>query len=40
MVIIQGQRFYLIKWKGFSDQENTWEPLQNLRNIPFDLIKF
>ncbi len=25
--------FYLIKWLGFSDSENTWEPVSNLKNI-------
>jgi hypothetical protein len=23
---------YLIKWKGYPNSENTWEPLQNLKN--------
>ena len=26
-----GQR-YLVKWKGYDDTENTWEPLRNLAN--------
>ena len=25
-----GQRFYLVKWKGFTDDEATWEPENNL----------
>jgi hypothetical protein len=28
---------YFVKWKGYSDKENTWEPANNL--YCFDLIK-
>ena len=26
------QKEYLVKWKGYSDAERTWEPLSNLNN--------
>jgi transposase InsO family protein len=26
------ERFYLVKWLGYPDSENTWEPETNLRN--------
>jgi hypothetical protein len=25
-------RQYLIKWKNYGDEENTWEPMTNLKN--------
>ena len=28
--IIGGRKEYLIKWKGYSDNESTWEPLSHL----------
>jgi chromobox protein 1 len=34
----KGKTQYLIKWEGYSVEESTWEPLENLMNIK-SLIK-
>ena len=34
---LKGQISYLIKWKGYEDIDNTWEPIDNLYCL--DLIK-
>jgi hypothetical protein len=30
---IKGQTLYNVKWKHFSQKDNTWEPKQNLSNV-------
>ncbi|XP_052746878.1 histone-lysine N-methyltransferase Su(var)3-9 [Bicyclus anynana] len=32
-----GREMFCIKWKGFHDSQNTWEPIDNLDNCP-DII--
>jgi hypothetical protein len=27
-----GRTFYLVKWKGYTDKDNTWEPVKHLEN--------
>ena len=40
MRVIRGQRQYLIKWKGYGDFENSWEPEGNLSNAKEVLQEF
>ena len=35
-----GKRFYLVKWIGYKDFENTWEPEVHLRNSVKLITKF
>lgn len=29
-----GNKYFFVKWKGWPDSENTWEPIENLNNCP------
>ena len=29
----RGKTRYLVKWKGYTTEENTWEGLKNLKNV-------
>jgi hypothetical protein len=31
--IVRGKPKYLVKWKGYTDTENTWEPETHFKNL-------
>lgn len=34
------KQMFLVKWKGWTQESNTWEPLENLTNCPEPLEEF
>ena len=38
--IKKGKKEYLIKWKGYSENESTWEPLSHLKYIQEHVKEF
>lgn len=38
--IVEGQRHYLIQWKGYEERDNSWEPVANLGGVLKDLLEF
>ncbi len=38
--IKRGHLQYLVKWAGYPDSENTWEPLPNLKNCFYAIEKY
>ncbi|XP_059057324.1 histone-lysine N-methyltransferase Su(var)3-9-like isoform X1 [Achroia grisella] len=35
-----GENYFFVKWKGWPDSENTWEPIEHLDNCPKVLNEF
>lgn len=30
---ISGKVLYLVKWEGYTSDDNTWEPVSNLKHL-------
>ena len=37
---LTGEKQYLVKWKGYGDDENTWEPARNLNHAADAIADF
>lgn len=38
--VVRGKEQLLVKWKGFGDFENSWEPVDNLANARERVAEF
>ena len=38
--VVRGREQFLIRWKGYSSFDDTWEPRENLENAPEALAAF
>ena len=38
--VIRRKFKYLVKWKGYPDSENSWEPLDNIKNASKAIAQF
>ena len=36
---VRGVTKYLVKWKGYEDADNSWEPISNLKNVKDNLLE-
>eukprot|EP00741_Cyanophora_paradoxa_P001311 tig00000478_g1267.t1 len=37
---VKGRKKYLVKWEGYPEEENTWEPESNLKSCQFWIDQF
>ena len=38
--LVKGAPEYLVRWKGYDEKSDTWEPLSNLCGLEPDLAEF
>jgi len=38
--LVDGECHYLIRWKGYDEKADTWEPLSNLAGIEPEVAAF
>jgi hypothetical protein len=38
--LIGGKKEYLVKWKGWADKHNSWEPVEHLANVLDDIKEY
>lgn len=39
-VLDDGTKIYLVKWKNYAEDQNTWEPIENLENCRSALTQY
>ena len=38
--LLGGRKEYLIKWEGYAEKHNSWEPLENLPNLVAEIAEY
>ena len=38
--LVAGKKEYLVKWEGYADKHNSWEPVENLANVVSEIAAY